>query len=167
MFRVSWMWVVWNHRSSLLSWPWPAVWPPPGHSLRRRRRHHLELRGQLGVRQRARSAGDGSVRGNGGAAECKDARASHQPLDASSPLSAGIFVAQTESVGDRPATQVAKAGSGVAELRVRSLPILPVELPALTIDDALGSVSVPLTVASTASRRRPPCRPRKTQAVAR
>lgn len=82
---------------------------------------------------------------NGGAAECKNARASHQPLDASSPLSAGLFVAQTELVGDQPATQVAKASGGVAELRVRSLPTLPVELPALTLDDALGSVSVPLT----------------------
>ncbi|MDQ3276390.1 MAG: hypothetical protein M3Q39_15545 [Actinomycetota bacterium] len=82
---------------------------------------------------------------NGGAAECKNARASHQPLDASSPLSAGVFVAQTELVGDQPATQVAKASGGVAELRVRSLPTLPVELPALTLDDALGSVSVPLT----------------------
>lgn len=75
----------------------------------------------------------------------RNARASHQPLDASSPLSAGVFVAQTELVGDQPATQVAKASGGVAELRVRSLPTLPVELPALTLDDALGSVSVPLT----------------------
>lgn len=68
---------------------------------------------------------------NGGAAECKSARASHQPLDASSPLSAGVFVAQTELVGHQPATQGPRPAAVWPSGGVRSLPTLPGELPAL------------------------------------
>ena len=55
------------------------------------------------------------------------------------PLDAGAVLASTSATADG-----VLAAGGVADLRVRSLPSLPVQLPAVTIPESLGAVEVPL-----------------------
>ncbi len=80
---------------------------------------------------------------NRGAAECRTASGGlSAPLPA--PLSAGAVVATT-TFGGPDGGQTALAAGGLADLRVLSLPTLPITLPTAGIPDALGSVAVPIT----------------------
>lgn len=79
---------------------------------------------------------------NRGAADCRSTEAA---LDVrlTGVLSADAASAKT-SYSDADGKQTALAGGGLAELRVLSLPQLPITLPAVQIADSLGSVTVPI-----------------------
>ncbi len=80
---------------------------------------------------------------NRGAGACRTATAG---LNAPLPvlLSAGAATAGTQ-FGGAPGQESALAAGGLADLRVLSLPQLPITLPTAQISDTLGSVTVPVT----------------------
>ncbi|MBW3609531.1 MAG: hypothetical protein KY463_14545 [Actinobacteria bacterium] len=80
---------------------------------------------------------------NRGALSCRSTEAGlEMPL--AGVLSAAVGSART-SYTDADGRQTALAGGGLAELRVLSLPQLPITLPTAQISDTLGSVAVPIS----------------------
>jgi hypothetical protein len=73
-------------------------------------------------------------------------RTTSEGLNAALPvvLTAGAVSAKTQ-FGGAPGQESAAAAGGLADLRVLSLPQLPITLPTAEISDALGSLTVPIT----------------------
>jgi hypothetical protein len=80
---------------------------------------------------------------NRAAGACRTAAAG---LDAPLPvlLTAGVASANTQ-FGGAPGRESALAAGGLADVRVLSLPQLPITLPTAQISDTLGSLTVPVT----------------------
>src|SRR5687767_357623 len=79
-----------------------------------------------------------TVRANAGAVGCT-AQSVGAGLKLPSPLDSSALVAQTYVTGtaDNAAAQTVAAVGGIADLRVKALPDLPIALPAIPIPDSL------------------------------
>jgi hypothetical protein len=84
-----------------------------------------------------------AVRAGAGAADCTNQNAG-SGVKLPSPLDSTALVAQTVVTGaaDNPALQQVVAVGGIADLRVKSLPTLPIQLPAIEIPAALRTLTV-------------------------
>jgi hypothetical protein len=65
-------------------------------------------------------------------------------LQLPSPLDSSALVAHTSVTGDTPAAQKVLAMGGIADLKVKALPELPIALPEVTIPSELNTLSVPV-----------------------
>lgn len=84
-----------------------------------------------------------NVRANAGAVGCSS-QAAGAGAKLPSPLSSAALVAQTAVTGpaDNPAAQQILAVGGIADLRVKALPELPIKLPEIEIPAELSNVQV-------------------------
>jgi hypothetical protein len=84
---------------------------------------------------------------SGTACTAQDSSLSGPAANLPAPFSAGTLVATTEVV---PAQKSVVASGGIADLKVGSLPTLPITLPQVTVPDALKTVTVDISAVKTA-----------------
>jgi hypothetical protein len=104
-----------------------------------------------------------AVRVGAGAADCANATAG-SGLKLPSPLDSTVLVAQTAVTGaaGNPALQQILAVGGIADLRVKALPTLPVQLPAIEIPAALRTLTVTVPAVPNPVPALPPLLPAQT-----
>ena len=107
-----------------------------------------------------------TVRANPGAVGCENQSAG-AGMNFPTPLDASALLAQTAVTGSasKPAEQKVVAVGGVADLRLKSLPDLPVTLPQVTVPDSLSSVSVSIPAVPNPLPLLPPLLPAQTITV--
>lgn len=107
-----------------------------------------------------------TVRANPGAVGC-DNHTAGAGLSLPSPLDASALVAQTAVSGaaGKPAEQKVVAVGGIANLKLKTLPDLPVALPQVTVPDSLRTLSVSLPAVPNPLPLLPPLLPAQTITV--